>query len=350
MYIKVNGAELNINVDLADESWQEVNIDLADFVGVNLDGVTSLTLGIKGAGTSGTAYIDNIRLYPSRCIAALSPEGDINGDCIVDEEDLAIIADNWLSTPTLVEYTFDSALSDTSGNGYNGVKVNNPVVQNGVLALDGASFVDIPFGADNPFDGTSDYSLALDFQTDAAGTLFSSARDENGDNHALALFIANGENAEEGAVVLDHFWIGLTEAGAESFDGEWHTAVVTYSAEDQTIIVYLDGDAGEPWEVDADLPIIPDAQDDTVRIGSSVNPNYPYGLPDAPDPEFVTDGHFVGSIDNLRIFAFTLSDDQAAELPDAIPTHPADLNGDGIVNQADKDIVEANLGTESVWP
>ncbi|HCO92662.1 MAG TPA: hypothetical protein DIU00_01715 [Phycisphaerales bacterium] len=350
MYINVNGVEQAITVDLTDESWQEANIDLADFTGVSLDSVTSMTIGIKGASSSGIVFIDNIRLYPSRCIAALSPEGDINGDCIVDEEDLDIIADNWLSTPTLVEYIFDSDLSDTSGNGYNGVGIDGPVVQDGVLLLDGTNFVDIPFGPDNPFDGTSDYSLTLDFQTDAAGTLFSSARDDNGDNHALALFTANGENAEEGAVVLDHFWIGLAEAGAESFDGEWHTAVVTYSAEDQTILVYLDGEAGEPWEVDVDLPIIPDIVEDTVRIGSSVNPNYPFGLPDASEPEYVTDGNFVGNIDNLRIFSFTLTDDDAAELPDSIPTHPADLNGDGIVDQADKDIVEANLGTESVWP
>jgi hypothetical protein len=354
MYIKINDTEKDITVELTDESWQEVNIDLADFTGVNLESVTSLTIGIKGAGSSGTVYIDNIRLYPSRCIAALSPEGDINGDCIVDEEDLAIIADNWLSTPMQLEYTFDSDLSDTSGNGFNGVNVNNPVVQDGVLTLDGTNFVDIPLGVDNPFDGTSDYSLALDFQTEVAGTLFSSARDDNGDNHALAMFIANGENAEEGAIVLDHFWIGLAEAGAEagaeSYDGEWHTAIVTYSTEDQTIVVYLDGEAGEPWEVEVDLPIIPNIEEDTVRIGSSRNPNYPFGLPDASDPEFVTDGNFIGNIDNLRIFNFALTDIAASELPDSIPTHPADLNGDGIVDQADKDIVEANLGTESVWP
>ena len=60
--------------------------------------------------------------------------------------------------------------------------------------------------------------------------------------------------------------------------------------------------------------------------------------------------NLIGSIDNVRIFSFVLTDDDAVELPDIIPAHPADLNSDGIVDQADKDIVEANLGTESVWP
>ena len=81
-------------------------------------------------------------------------------------------------------------------------------------------------------------------------------------------------------------------------------------------MVYLDGEAGEPWEVEVDLPIIPNIEEDTVRIGSSRNPNYPFGLPDASDPEFVTDGNFIGNIDNLRIFNFVLTDIAAAELPD----------------------------------
>ena len=353
MYVKVNGSKQAVAVDPAQESWQEVNVDLADLAaqGVALASVTSLTIGIEGANSTGTVFIDNVRLYPARCVAAFAPDGDLNGDCIVDEEDLAIVTDNFLATGTpLVEYTFASGLQDSSGNGYDGVGVDNPVVADGVLTLNGDNAVDIPLGADNPFDGTADYSLALDFQTDLAGTLFSSARDENGDNHALAVFIANGENADEGAVVIDHFWIGLTQAGADAFDGEWHTAVVTYTAADQTIRIYLDGEAGDPWEVDVDLPIIPDVQEDTVRIGSSVNPNYPFGLPDAPDPEFVTDGNFEGSIDNVRVWTFALTPDAVGALPDTLPAHPADVNGDGVVNQADQDAVEANLGAEVLWP
>jgi hypothetical protein len=221
--------------------------------------------------------------------------------------------------------------------------VGSPAVQGGVLTLEGTSAVDVPFGADNPFDGTADYSIALDFQTDQPYTLFSSARDDLGDNHALAVFIANGANAEDGAVVVDHFWVALAEAGAGAYDGEWHTVVVTYSLADQTIVIYLDGQASDPWFVDLELPIIPNAQEDTVRIGGTVNAAYPEG-------EEASGGNLVGSIDNVRVYGFAMTADAAGELPDTLPLHPADVNGDGVVDQADKDIVEANMGAEELWP
>jgi hypothetical protein len=338
MYIKINGVEQAIDVDLTDESWQEVNIDLADFTGVDLESVVSMTIGIGGAGSSGTVYIDNIRLYPSRCLPGTALQGDVNGDCIVDEEDLAIIADNWLGTPMLVEYIFDTGLSDTSGNGRDGVGVDGPVVQDGALTLDGANFVDIPLGADNPFDGSQDFSIALDFQAETPSLLFSSARDDEPDNHAMSIFVHHWDEEDYAEVIYDQFYIGGAGSGDNPLDGEWHSAVATYSAADELIRVYLDGEPG--WDGEWN-PDIPDIADDTVRIGGSLNSVYPYD-------EGVE--NLIGGIDNLRIFSFALTDDDVAELPDTIPAHPVDLNGDGIVDQADKDIVQANLGAEEMWP
>ncbi len=338
MFIKVNGVEQAITVDLTDESWQEVNIDLADFAGVDLENITSMTIGIKGAGSSGIMFIDNIRLYPSRCLPGTDLQGDINGDCIVDEEDLVIIANNWLGTPMHVEYTFDADLSDTSGNGRDGVGVDGPVVQGGVLTLDGTNFVDIPLGADNPFDGSQDFSIALDFQAETPSLLFSSARDDEPDNHAMSIFVHHWDEEDYAEVIYDQFYIGGAGSGDNPLDGEWHSVVVTYSVADELIRVYLDGEPG--WDGEWN-PEIPDIADDTVRIGGSLNSVYPYD-------EGVE--NLVGSIDNLRVFSFVLTEDDAAELPDSIPAHPADLNGDGIVDQADKDIVEDNLGAEEIWP
>ena len=87
-------------------------------------------------------------------------------------------------------------------------------------------------------------------------------------------------------------------------------------------------------------PAIPEIASDTVRIGGSLNSSYPYN-------EDVLD--LIGDVDNIRIFNFTLTLADILRL-DAIPTAPADLNGDGIVDQADQDIVEANLGPEKLWP
>ncbi|MHC4325094.1 MAG: hypothetical protein ACYSUX_12595, partial [Planctomycetota bacterium] len=87
-------------------------------------------------------------------------------------------------------------------------------------------------------------------------------------------------------------------------------------------------------------PAIPNISADTVRIGGSLNSSYPYNQ-DA--------GDLAGDVDNIRIFNFTLTPEDIYRLP-IIPTAPADLNSDGIVNQADKDIVEANTGPEKLWP
>jgi len=335
LYVKLNGVRKDQSADLIGEYWQEVNIDLASF-GVDLQNVTSLTIGIAGAGSSGLVYIDNIRLYPSRCIPQMVP-GDLTGDCIVDEEDLAVIADNWLKRPLAVEYTFDAGFSDTSGNNRTGIGQNNPTVANGILTLNGTNFVDIPLGADNPFDGSGDFSVAMDFKTNIASILMSSARDNDRDNHSMSIFVHHWDEPYSGEVLYDNYNVGAATVGDDPVDGQWHNMVVTYDADNELFIVYLDGVAGEAAEMN---PAIPDITADTVRIGGSLNASYPYNE-DAED--------LVGEVDNIRIFNFTLKQEDVLSLP-AIPMAPADLNGDGIVNQADQDIVEANLGPEKLWP
>jgi hypothetical protein len=271
LYVKINGVRKDQNADLTGEFWQEVNIDLASF-GVDLQNVTSLTIGIAGAGSSGLIYIDNIRLYPSRCIPEKVP-GDLTGDCIVDEEDLAVIADNWLKRPLAVEYTFDVGFSDTSGNNRNGVAQNNPTVANGILTLNGNNFVDIPLGSDNPFDGSRDFSIAMDFKTNFASLLLSSARDNEPNNHSMSVFVHHWDQPYAGEVLYDNYTVGAATVEDDPVDGQWHNVVVTYDADNELFIVYLDGVAGEAAEMN---PAIPDIAADTVRIGGSLNGSYPY--------------------------------------------------------------------------
>jgi len=303
---------------------------------VNLQNITSLTIGIGGAGSSGLVYIDDIRLYPSRCIPEKVP-GDLTGDCIVDLDDLAVIADNWLKRPLSVEYKFDSGFLDTSGNNHHGVGQNNPTVADGILKLNGTNFVDIPLGSDNPFDGSRDFSIAMDFKTDTPGILLSSARNDERENHSMSVYVHHWDEPYSGEVIYDNYSVGSATVGDDPLDGEWHNMVVTYDADRELFIVYLDGMAGEATEMN---PPIPGVTADTVRIGGSLNIAYPYD-------ESVND--LTGDIDNIRIFNFTLTQVDVNRLP-IVPTGPADLNGDGVVDQADQDIVEANIGPEKLWP
>ncbi|MCL5280376.1 MAG: discoidin domain-containing protein [Planctomycetes bacterium] len=65
LYLKVNGTKVVYNGDAADigkPQWTQWNIDLGS-LGVNLQKVTALTIGIDGTGAKGTLFIDDIRLY-----------------------------------------------------------------------------------------------------------------------------------------------------------------------------------------------------------------------------------------------------------------------------------------------
>jgi hypothetical protein len=102
MYMKLNGVEVIYDGELSDltqTAWQEWTIDLAAF-GVDLSNITELGIRLErtdAAGGSGTILIDDIRLYIPRCIPSRrKPAGDLDNDCDVDYDDVAIMAGDWL--------------------------------------------------------------------------------------------------------------------------------------------------------------------------------------------------------------------------------------------------------------
>ena len=101
-----------------DPNWHEWNIDLAifDTCGVDLTDVEYIYLGFGEGNGSGTVYFDDIRLYPPRCILSkrsgdfakvdYAPPGNPAGDCVIDYQELEIMADYWLMTPP-PDYSID---------------------------------------------------------------------------------------------------------------------------------------------------------------------------------------------------------------------------------------------------
>ena len=126
--------------DIQQAAWHEWNIDLQKFsdAGVNLSSVAKIAIGIgdpKGTvrGGTGTIYVDDIRLYVSRCLAQYRPAADLNGDCGVDYRDLQIMAEDWLmadrtSAGVKAEYLFEGNTEDTSGNGHHATARRRPQV------------------------------------------------------------------------------------------------------------------------------------------------------------------------------------------------------------------------------
>ena len=82
---------------------------MQDFVAagnVNLQSVTDLAIGVGTQGNTttpggvGFVYIDDIALYSPRCFNsdAADLRGDLNGDCVVDFLDIAILMEGWMES------------------------------------------------------------------------------------------------------------------------------------------------------------------------------------------------------------------------------------------------------------
>jgi len=93
------------------DSWQQWSIPLSQFsdAGVNLASVTSVTIGLgdkTGASVNGAAgqiFLDGIILVPAECTndAGLDLRGDVNGDCVINFLDVAILTAGWLNEGTI---------------------------------------------------------------------------------------------------------------------------------------------------------------------------------------------------------------------------------------------------------
>ena len=133
LYVKINGTKVAYSGnagDLGKASWTVWNIDLSTVSGLNK--VTSLTIGIEGAGSKGIVYVDDIRLYP-QTPAYITP---------VDPGKTNLVA----------FYALDGNANDSSGKGNNGT-VNGtalwvPGKVNQALQFNGTStYVDCGSGA-----------------------------------------------------------------------------------------------------------------------------------------------------------------------------------------------------------
>jgi hypothetical protein len=118
MYVKLtDGDDVNGIVyypdmnDVNEEEWHQWNIDLQDFVddnNVNLANVSRITIGFGDGTTRGTGrvYFEDIGFCVTRCVLAKRSADFAKvdyapypcGDCIVDYQELKIMADEWLYT------------------------------------------------------------------------------------------------------------------------------------------------------------------------------------------------------------------------------------------------------------
>ncbi len=99
LYVKINNTKVPYDGaagDIAESLWMVWNIDLSTVSG-NLSDVTSLIIGIEGAGATGTLYIDDIRLYPQApqfVVPAQADDTNLAGYWNLDEGSGTVAADS----------------------------------------------------------------------------------------------------------------------------------------------------------------------------------------------------------------------------------------------------------------
>ncbi len=227
LYVKINNTKISYDGDAGDIAipmWHAWNIDLST-VGGNLSSVTTLTIGVEGAGVAGVIYIDDIRLYPKTPEFITPTEPDTTG--------------------LLAYYALDGNANDGSGNGHDGAAAGDLSYETGVVgsaaSFDGIDSLidcgDVPVGQAgtisvafwvNPRNTNQDWAGYVSKWTlDNAQRTFWVG--QHGTDGWLRFGIYPGGPAAETA--LDSGQTVLT-------DGEWTHIVCTYDGSIQRIYAY----------------------------------------------------------------------------------------------------------------
>jgi len=278
--------------------------------------VKSLALGVTLSpnGTQRvTVYFDQLRLFPQRCVPERTLAGDLNGDCTVDEADLAILTDRWLEgtieivaaeplSQPAVWHKFDRVNNTTLG--FDDERHRRSGVDGLAVGLRGRCVPTLCQRCSLPCFGGWRFHHAVDVPG-LPGSRRVRPRDRSGGSRG----VGRGGPGRLGRPVE-------SLRGGEGRD--YHNGRLV--AENAGAFQSTPNSGG-------------------MRIGAT----------NQPIPQRL----YHGKVDDFRMYAAVLP--QAAILYladgtriDQAPVTPADINGDGVVDQADRDILEANMGEVTV--
>ncbi|MCK4291750.1 MAG: LamG domain-containing protein, partial [Planctomycetes bacterium] len=300
--------------DIDKTSWHEWNIDLQDFDdgGVNVANVSSMAIGFGNPiattpGGSGLIYFDDIRLYAPRCILSrrdadfalvdFAPEGDPNGDCVIDYKELDVMSRDWLEYDYNIEavepnaaglvawYELENDANDSSPNGHDGTENGMPLYAAGqvgqAISLDG--FDDyIDCGTNSAFNLTDGITVACWIKVTTFDKTWQ-AIVTKGDNSWRIHRWSTGNGINWAHTGLSPLSMG---GSTNVNDGAWHHIAGTYDGTNR--VLYVDG------QVDAsDTPTgTVSTSTHPVRIGENAQ---------------ATGRFWSGMIDEVRIYNYALT-------------------------------------------
>ena len=309
-------------------------------------------------------YFDDIRLYPSRCVPSLlQPDADLSGNCVVDYDDILILAERWLDTDLIVtpadpgnanlvgHWKLDdgagTTAADSSGNGNDGTLEGNrrwvDGYDGGGLRFDGTDdYVELPIGslissltnstfatwanfwnAGGEWQRIFDFGIGPDVDADPNVYMFLTPRMGAAGPMRFAITTAGGGT---------EFQVDAPD----TLPTGWHHVAVTIDADDDTVTLYLDG---LTVAQNTEVTLSPSDLGETTNnwLGRS---------------QWEADAYYTGLIDDFRIYSRALSAAEVAGLAGRTEPFsiPADLYEDGAIDLKDfADLGDAWL-EELLWP
>ncbi|MHC4212100.1 MAG: LamG domain-containing protein [Planctomycetota bacterium] len=306
--------------DIKIAEWQEWNIALSDFTGVDMTDVRAMYIRFGdayavSAGGSGTVYMDDIRLYPPKCVPSEGPAYDWSGNCIVDFGDVKIMGSEWLKTDDLVavsepltgpvgHWEMDegdsNTVSDSSGSNYHGTAEGSYSWVTGKIgswAIDftGGKVVVTDDGNTpllNPASEVSitawvNYSQAPDGYK--ARVIVKGIDDGDGESYGLQV----SEDDEPSFLVRDsNHGNHELDSGKTLVHDEWMHLAGVYDGND--IKVYVNGGLAASNGSASGMLLLQDVND--LAIGDAVD----------------VDREFPGAVDDARVYDYGLTDAEVA--------------------------------------
>ncbi len=282
LYAKINGTKVLYGgsaEDLKIAAWIPWTIDLT---GLNVGNVTTLTIGVEGAGATGTLFIDNIRVYPyaSEQIAPVQPD------------DASLVAC----------YPLDGNANDTAG-GHHGTISGTPDFMAGYQgqALDLASNATVPQYVSVPYSDAfalNSFTIAawinvkdLDALRAILGTRFNS---DNTFDLKVEATRVHGDIGDGSVWLNTNVDIPAARGGVVGTNA-WHHIAYAIDAATGTADLYLDGVLSTTVTF-AGMPLFM-KPDQELRIGNCSGTEYMNGM-----------------IDEVRIYNRALSMEEVAAL------------------------------------
>jgi len=295
LYVKVNGVKVPYDGDIANLAaavWQPWNVDLTA-LGVNLQAVTTLAIGIEGNGTGGILYLDDIRLYAyaRQLVTPMAPD----------------------PAGLMVQYELEGNANDSTGTAHGtptgGLFVAGKFGQ--AVSLAGNEHVDCGNPSQLDF-GTSSWSISAWITMPAPTTdnmnIFSNGGDSAGGIRYM-LGVSETDDHKACLTLDDNVTKVQSTSSVTVDDGQWYHIVGIRDG--GSLRIYVNGFQ------DGDDVALPDGYDlsGTSQANAYIGAGWNYETS-------LVQKFFAGVIDEVRVYNYALSSAEVRSLTGA--TSPFD--------------------------